>query len=99
VNASPTEMLNANVLAYRIISARAARGLDLELFLRMQRDAHEALQPAKDEIEGDKDREPIRPVFERAPSVTPPSTGAGDDSRTTPPTQPPPLTVDGQEYE
>jgi len=95
--ASPSEMLDSNVLAYKIISARAARGLDLDLFLRMQRDAHEALQPGKDEIADDKDREPIRAVFETVqaapPAVTPPTpTAAPAESAR-------PLEVDGQLYE
>jgi len=97
VKAAPTRMLDANVLAYKIIAARAERGLDLDLFLRMQRDAHEALQPGKDEIAGDKDREPIRPIFETV-QAAPPAEGA-----TTPTAAPTesarPLEVDGQLYE
>jgi len=96
--ASPTEMLDSNVLAYRIISARAARGLDLDLFLGVQKDAHEALQPTKDELErGDKDREPIRALLETVqaapPAETPPTPTAA------PAESPRPLEVDGQLYE
>jgi len=64
VKAAPTRMLDANVLAYKIIAARAERRLDLHLFLRMQRDVHKAVQPGKDEVK-DRDQVPIRPVFER----------------------------------
>jgi len=77
---------------------RAARGLDLDLFLRMQKDAHEALQPTKDELErGDKDREPIRPIFETVQAAPPaeatptPTAAPAESAR--------PLEVDGQLYE
>ena len=88
------------IVAYRIIFARAERGLGLDLFLRMQRDAHEALQPGKDEAARENERGPIRPVFVLAEPKAP----AGSTEPTKTPTAPPPppsapLTVDGQVYE
>jgi len=96
VKAAPTRMLHANVLAYKIIAARAERGLGLDLFLRMQRDAHEAMQPAKDEAKRDAEA-PIRPVFVRArPGDASP---AAAESPAVPPQGDAPLTIDGQVYE
>jgi len=97
VEVEPTRALNASALAYKVILARAERGLDLDLFLRMQRDAHEALQPGKDEIAGDKDREPIRPIFETVQAAAP---AEGATTPTAAPTESArPLEVDGQVYE
>ena len=88
------------VKAYRVVLARAERGLDLDTFLRMQRDAHEAMQPTRDEEK--KDERPIRPVFDSAARPATPASPGVDDGGTTPaetPQPPPPLTVDGQVYE
>jgi len=66
--------------------------------LRMVRDIHEILQPAKDEEK--TDQPVIVPVFRLAPpTAAAPATPANAQTSTAGPEPPPPLTVDGQVYE
>ena len=89
--------------ALKAMAVRAALGNPqaMDQLLRFVHDAHDILQPAKDEEK--KDERPIRPVFESAasasPSTTPDSASSAPASGSPAAPPPPPLTADGQVYE
>jgi len=85
------------------IAATGVRGPKMEVqawgaLLRMVRDIHDILQPAKDEEK--RDQPVIVPVFRLAPpTAAAPATPANARTSTAEREPPPPLTVDGQVYE
>jgi hypothetical protein len=56
-------MVQDIVMAYQLLARNARGGRDLDAFLRMMRDAHEMLQPKKDESGTQRAPVPARFVF------------------------------------
>ena len=56
-------MVQDIVMAYQLIARNAASGRDLDQFLRMMSDAHNMLQPEKDEAGAGRAPIPARFVF------------------------------------